>query len=235
MSTPIRVVHRIAQAPAGLLEDIQAVRKLEGCLQAELYKTLSDTDEDHAVAFLFESEAAYVELVSALGEYPALRTTVMDGDSEIYRQEKYALADGRWVPESGFDGRLVWPAEGAVSIVIQGAYEPNASMRELTAVEIAETRREPGCEYYAWFENVELDNHLMLLEVWADQVIYDAHWFGRTKTADYRGDSGRAPATPERGEASREFYRQQAFEFQYGRMVPAQVSRYSESVVWTAR
>lgn len=237
----IRAIHVIDTPPAGLGQEVSALRERDGIVQAEMYRSLAVVDGTReatvAVAILAESEAVYADWISGLEQGSALRALVEGGRTEVYERRQYHLAGGRWAPLES-DGQppvIAWPAAGPVSIVIQGAYQPNEQMRQLTAREIADTRREPGCVFYAWMENVELDNHLMLLEVWDNQRIYDAHWFGRLATGDYRGDSGRQPATPARGEASREFYRQQSFDFHYGRLLPAAVDNYSESILWTAR
>ena len=232
----IRIVHRGAtDAPEKLLHDVASLRQRDGIKQAEAYQTLAVEDEDCAVAILAESVSDYAEIVEKLPELPHLHTFVQDGTTEIYEQSKYVLADGVWAPEAGYAARIMWPARGPVSIVIQNAFVENPEMRALTAQEITETRREPGCLYYAWMENLELPNHLMLLEVWADQTIYDHHWFGRMATGEYRGNSGREAATPQRGELTREFYRQQSFEYHYGRLLPEATENYSHSVAWSAR
>lgn len=237
----IRAIHVIDNPPAGLGQEVRTLRDRDGIAQAELYRSLGLVDGTQeniwAVAILADTETTYAEWLSGLEQGSALRAVVEGGRTEVYEQRQYHLAGGRWAP-LGSDGTaptIAWPASGPVSIIIQGAYQPNEQMRQLTAREIADTRREPGCVFYAWMENVELENHLMLLEVWDNQHIYDAHWFGRLATGVYRGDSGRKPATPVRGEPSREFYRQQSFDFHYGRLLPASVDNYSESILWTAR
>ena len=237
----IRVVHRLLgrDAPAigetDALTVVTGLREQPGILQAELYRTMAREDADMAIALIFEKESHLISVLANIAEWPGYKRILETAHTEIYSRAPYVLVDGVWTPEAGADSRLVWPAHGAVSIVIQGAYLPNDDMHELTAEEITDTRREPGCEYYAWMENVELPNHLMLLETWADQRIYDAHWFGRLKTGEYCGDSGRVATSPQRGEAVREFYRQQVFDFHYGRLVPARLENYSESVAWSAR
>lgn len=236
----IRVIHRLpvpkgAPQIEGLLVDVEKLRSRPGVLQAEAFRSLATEDDDLAVTLLFETEEHFAQLITDLGEFGSYRYLVVEGETEAYAQRPYALIDGVWTPTDAGDEVIVWPSAGPVSICIHGAYEPNEHMRALTAAEITETRREPGCVYYSWFENLELDDHLVLLEVWQDQQIYDAHWFGRMKTATYRGDSGRAPAAMQRGEATREFYRQQSFQFHYGRLLPADPANYSETVRWSVR
>lgn len=235
MTDRLRIIHRADDAPDGLIAEVRELREVAGVAQAELYRTLATAERDHAVAILLESEEHLAAYLARLEESPLLKGLVEEGHTEVYRQQRYQLENGKWVPENPGVPLIMWPASGAVSIVIQNACEPNPEMRSLSAQEIEDTRREPGCEYYAWFENVELENHLMLLEVWKDQAIYDAHWFGRMATADYRGNSGRIATTPQRDHSSREFYRLQQFSLHYGRLLPAQISHYSHTVDWTAR
>lgn len=231
----IRLTVRFSQLEDTLLSEVASLRAL--VTQCEAYRSLSTTEEEFALALLCKDESNLAEVVAALGQHPAVAKVLNAGEIEIYQQSSYGLEEGRWVPlgEASSSEVIMWPAAGPVSIVIQGAYEPNDSMRELTALEIAETRREPGCIHYAWYENIELPNHFMLLEVWADQRIYDLHWFGRQRSVELRGNSGRVAAEMSRGEASREFYRQQCFELQYGVFVPKCPENYSHTVRWTGR
>ncbi|MEZ2188592.1 putative quinol monooxygenase [Corynebacterium sp. CCM 9204] len=230
----IRVIHTFGPLPDGLVDEVRALRgRVE---QAEVYSTLAADEEEHALALLLPDDRVYGDLLRGITDHPILHDLLRsDGTgTAIYRQVPYALEGAVWRPLERPDPAVVWPARGPVDIVIQGAYEDEPGMRGLTAREISDTRREPGCLAYAWYENIELPNHLMLLETWADQQIYDAHWFGRTATSAYRGDSGRRPTPPERGEPVREFYRSQRFEFHYGRMLPIDVRAYSQTVEWSA-
>ncbi|MFV8382406.1 putative quinol monooxygenase [Corynebacterium hindlerae] len=231
----IRLTARFAQLDDALLTEIAAAR--EAVAQCEVYRSLAAGEEAYALAMLCDDEKDIAALLERSGQFPALSQIFTDGDVEIYRQSSYQLADGCWTPTDATTepGPIMWPAAGPVSIVIQGAYQPNELMRELTAREIAETRREPGCIHYAWYENIELPDHLMLLELWSDQRIYDLHWQGRMRSVELRGDSGRQPAPMLRGEPSREFYRQQAFELHYGMFLPREPERYAETVRWGAR
>ncbi|QPK79115.1 antibiotic biosynthesis monooxygenase [Corynebacterium lizhenjunii] len=231
----LRSIHSAQTAPEGLLSDVRAIRQRAGIHQAEQYVSLVPGEYVTAVTLLAQDEHSFSTLIRELVDYPAFRTLLETGSTELYQQCTFEMHAGKWSP-AGREGSVIhWPAQGPVSILIQGAYGANEHMRALTIQEIVDTRREPGCEFYAWMENVELPNHLMLLERWTDQQIYDAHWLGRMATSDYRGDSGRSAVSPVRGVASREFYRQQPFEFHYGRLLPANVRHYSHTVTWTPR
>ena len=140
--------------------------------------------------------------------------------TECYQQEQFTLTDNVWVPLDRPHPAISWPGRGAVSVIIHTACEENNNWRELTAAEIAETRREPGCEFYAWFENINAPCDLLLLETWATGQLYDVHWLGRVRSTVYRGNSGRTPTPRAREEVSREFYRRQEFQFHYGRLQP---------------
>jgi quinol monooxygenase YgiN len=154
--------------------------------------------------------------------------------NEFYRQDAYGMVDGLWLYADADESvrRIVWPARGAVRIVIQYAIEPNPEAYERIAVEVADTRREAGCAFYDWLVNVELPDHLALVELWTDQVRYDRHSQLRVDSAAYRGDPLRRRRPPERGPVAIEFYRQQSFVAQYGRWLPADVDQYATSVRW---
>ncbi len=102
--------------------------------------------------------------------------------------------------------------------------------------EVPETLRETGCEFYDWLRNVELADHLLLVELWADQEIYDMHNDLRMVTAEYRGPSHRQPVESTRGGGtSREFYRQHGYRPMYGRWQPIEDADQSIGVKWGAR
>ena len=237
--TELRTLHEFSDR--ALVERVVAaaaeLRDGPGCTSAEVYRTLMD--EHHwALTTVWESESAFAAAWARVvdGDLPALDALAAVASSEFYVRAPYVVGDGRWVPE-GTDAqarRIAWPARGEIRIIIQNAYADEPTMRALTRAEIAETRREPGCLAYAWMEHVELPNHLILLEHWADQLAYDHHWFGRMRSVELRGDSGRRAAAPERGPVAREFYRRQPFTHQYGRWQPAELADYSETIVWGA-
>lgn len=229
----LRVLHTFAPERAEQVQaDVAALREEDGCVSAELYRS----QDLGAIACLWRDEPAYwahwARVIDS-GIVPELRTLVDEASTEFYRQEPYVLDAGKWVPAAPPEAerRIFWPARGAVRIIIQGAYNYTP---EPTRAEVIATRREPGCEQYDWLENIDLPGHLMLLEVWTDQAIYDRHWQLRRDTVEYRGDSGRTPRPMERGEAVREFYRQQAFAPHYDRWLPAATEEVATTVTWPA-
>lgn len=156
--------------------------------------------------------------------------------TEIYRQTPFALRQGRWVPEEEDESarRIFWPARGEVRIIIHSAVESTPQMYEQIAEEVPATRREDGALGYAWYENVDLPGHLLLLELWADQVRYDRHWQLRGATAAHVGPSLRVPTQPQRGRVSREFYRRELFRAHYDRWLPADLDQASSTIDYPA-
>lgn len=235
----LRILHEFFDASvlADLVGETEALRAEDACISAEVYRAMGG-EEHFALTLIWRDEHSYWQLWDRVlaGQYPTLGRLARSGaiNAEFYTRSAYELAGGRWQPagEGEAARRIVWPARGAVRIIIQGAYHASADMAELTAQEVEETRREHGCLDYLWMENVELDGHLMLLELWADQQIYDHHWEIRNQTAEFRGNSGREPRTPTRGIATREFYRHEAFTHHYDRWQPARIEDYSATVVW---
>ncbi|MEL6051443.1 putative quinol monooxygenase [Corynebacterium rouxii] len=219
---------------AGLAGELPQIR--EYVESAELYRSLAK--DCHALCLLVKDENCLSDLLASIASLPLLKRSWENNPTDIYLRQCFELADGRWRTKEGREPAtsevIAWPNSSAVRIIIHGAYEDNPRMEELTIAEIHETRREPGCIQYSWMENIELSNHLMLIELWANQRIYDVHWAERLRTVEYRGDSGRSAIKPSRGESSREFYRAQSFDFRCGRFVPYDVAQMSESVVWGA-
>lgn len=243
----LRVLHEFGEDADrdGLLDAAIRLREEPGCASAELYVTLAEDEDELALTMVWESEAAYDTFwARALaGAYPALvgpvTGTVEEDETtvtEFYRRSTFALREGVWVPEDadGATRKIFWPAGGPVRIIIQNAVQASEEMYDKIRAEIAETRREEGCLEYAWYENVDLPGHLLLLELWADQVIYDRHWHLRGATAAYVGDTLRVPAEPQRGPVSREFYRWQDFRHHYDRWLPAHPAAYATTVSWPA-
>ncbi|QGF23552.1 antibiotic biosynthesis monooxygenase [Raineyella fluvialis] len=241
----LRVLHEFHDLadPAPLREETTLLRKAPGCASAELYGSL-DESSFHVLTMLWETEEAYDAFWrrALAGDYPVLTGLVTgaaaDGSvgTEFYRREIYALREGVWEPERlGESHRAIrWPATGEVRVVIQNAVQASPAMYDRITAEVAETRREEGCVSYHWCENTELPGHLLLVEVWADQVVYDRHWALRLSTATFRGDPLRIPATPQRGPQTREFYRRQQFRHHYERWLPADSYAYATTVAWPA-
>lgn len=229
-----------AASPQDLTGEIARMRSEPGCVTAELYRMLEPVRlPDHALTSLWADEAAFWAFWEKLlsGAYPAL-AGLLGGDdaaTEFYARTPFKLEDGVWIPEEPTgQRRIYWPARGAVRIIIETAVTASDAMYAKIAEEVAETRREDGCETYAWFENVELAGHLLLLELWSDQVIYDRHWHLRLVSADFRGDTLRYPASPQRGLVTREFYRQQTFRHYYDRWLPTDPAAAATTVEFPA-
>ncbi|MBV7281911.1 putative quinol monooxygenase [Corynebacterium sp. TAE3-ERU30] len=239
----LRVLHEIADPaahgidPEALRTEIAHLR--EQLPSAELYRSLVPGEPALAVSILVADETSWSGVVRARESYPTYHQLLRAVGAEIYAAESFAVQNGQWVSEETLtensDSVIFWPGDAPVRIAIHNAVQDNPEMRALTATEIADTRREPGCESYCWYENVELKNHLLLLELWSDQQIYDLHWFGRMDTGDYRGDSGRQPGEMYRGQPSREFYRYHHFDYHYGRLLPRRAAHNSRTVRWSAR
>lgn len=224
-----------------LLIEIAGLRDEPGCVSAEIYKTLAEGEEVYALTSIWESEEAYATFwtTAMTGDGYETLTHMVTRDetvTEFYQRVEYALTDGVW-QVAGRDKshqRVFWPASGEVRIIIQNAVNASDEMYAKIRGEIAETRREEGCLEYAWCENVELPGHLLLLETWANQVIYDRHWQMRGDTAEFCGDNLRRPAEPQRGPVSREFYRRQVFRHHYDRWMPADPMAYSQTIIYPA-
>ena len=247
----LRVLHEFDDptvlGPLGA--ELASVRDEPGCASAEAYASLVAGEDFYALTMVWQDEAAYDAFWSRAlaGSYPTLLGLVAGaaGDdplddraaTEFYRQEAFAVRGGRWVPEAADETarRIFWPAAGPVRIIIQYAVDGSDAMYAAIDAEVAETRREEGCLEYAWLENVELPDHLLLLELWADQVVYDRHDALRGATAEFRGPTLRTPIEPTRGPVSREFYRHQEFRHHYDRWMPEDPAAYAQAVVWPAR
>lgn len=247
----LRVLHEFDDptvlGPLGT--ELVAIRNEPGCATAEVYASLVAGEDFYALTMLWENEAAYDDFWkrALAGGHPVLVglvTTAAAADpqddrasTEFYRQEPFAFRGGRWVPEADDEASrtIFWPAAGPVRIIIQYAVQGSDAMHAAIDAEVAETRREEGCLEYAWLENVELPDHLLLLELWADQVVYDRHDAMRAATAGFRGPTLRTPTDPTRGPVSREFYRYQDFRHHYDRWQPEDPAAYAQAIIWPAR
>lgn len=251
----LRVLHEFADAAVDLdvlRTETARLRGVPGCASAELYATLAEggsavdgSGSALALTMLWHTEAAYDAFWrTELADDGSVLVPLVTGGvgrqdvvaTEFYRQAPFVLRDGVWIPADSDPATrtIFWPAGGAVRIIIQNAVHASPAMYDRIRAEIAETRREEGCQAYAWYEDVDLPGHLLLLEVWADQVIYDRHWALRGATAAYVGDTLRTPATPQRGPVTREFYRRQQFRHHYDRWLPSDPHAYATTVSWPA-
>lgn len=234
----LRVLHEFPGPVPGLADEVEALRAEPGIASAELYATLAAGEDAHALVLLCETEEHYWALWDRVlaGAHPTYRAAATAHDAEFYARTPFALTGPAWVPE-GADAatrRIFWPARGEVRIIITNAVQASAAMYDKVRTEIADTRREGGCRSYAWYESVVGDGHLLLLEVWADQVTYDRHWALRGATASFVGDNLRTPAPPSRGLASREFYRRQVFRSHYDRWLPADAAEHGTAIHYPA-
>lgn len=236
----IRVLHRLAlpdTADERLADEAEVLRGLPGCLEAEAYRSLR-VPEEVAVVHLWSDESALDAHVAALatGERRCLATehAGQDGSvAEIYPHRYFAPVDGVWTA-TGRDAtsRVVWPAGGPVRIVIQSCFEdPEAEAASLLANE-EETLREPGCEEYGWFHGIGDHRHVLLLEHWRSQRLYDQHWNLRLRTGSTGAPRRRAERSHGRNGA--EFYRRQPFRLLYDRWLPADEDTWSTTVDWSA-
>lgn len=219
--------------PQGLAATLAPVRAADGCLAAELYE--SCTGASHLVLTTqWASETAFSAWWTAVEQSGGdLVETLLAGEvtHEIYpRSEQFLPRDGVWRRE--VDSVISWPAGGGVRILIEYAVIPDEQTYAVIAREVPQTLRETGCEFYDWLRNVELADHLLLVELWSDQEIYDLHNELRNVTVDYRGPSHRQPTESTRGRTSREFYRRHAYRPLYGRWLPASEAEQSIGVSW---
>src|SRR5436309_533442 len=84
--------------------------------------------------------------------------------------------EGVGPPSNAVDrkSRLAWPGRAQVRIISQNTQgRIHETLPQLVAYS-EETRKEPGCLQFEHFHSVEFEPHTMNLELWTDQVIYDA-------------------------------------------------------------
>lgn len=236
----IRILHRLSlpgTADARLAEESEVLRSLPGCLEAEAYRSLRVPD-DVAVVQLWRDQPTFDAHVTALatGERRCLAAEFAGRDAsvdEIYRHQYFTPVDGVWTAAGReATSRVSWPAGGPIRIVIQSCFEnPQAEAASLLANE-EETLREPGCKEFGWFCGIEDPRHVLLLEHWRSQRLYDQHWNLRLRT----GSTGASRRRAERSTGSNgaEFYRRQPFRLLYDRWVPADEDAWSTTVDWSA-
>ena len=65
----------------------------------------------------------------------------------------------------------------AIRLIVSIAAVPGkgAELAGVMAPRLAEVRREPGCEQYEVFQNIEQPDRLVLLERWADEAALQVH------------------------------------------------------------
>ena len=237
----IRILHRLTlplSADDRLTEEARLVRALPGCREAEAYRSLRDPHEV-AVVQLWEEESAHDAYAADVADAttPSLVAELAARDevrTEAYAHEYFSPVDGVWTAASqGAERRIVWPARGPVRIIIQSCFaDPEGEAPALLDNE-QETLREAGCEEFAWMRGIEDTRHILLLERWTDQRLYDQHWVLRRRTAS--GGPARKRAERSLGTNGAEFYRHQEFRLLYGRWLPTDPEAYPTTVDWPAR
>lgn len=237
----LRVVHRVRAAGADgsasqheVADYARNVRTGDGLVESDAHVAIDD-DTELVVVQVWQSEAAF----SAHWESQLERRddpfthAVLAGAvaSEFYSLQRFAAVDGAWMTEQHRDRtpRIVWPARGALRLVLTMADgDIDGSLPRMLA-EMASAALEPGCEEYRWYRSLENPRAGVVLERWQDQVAFDAHWHLRRKTM--RPQPTPAPGTG-LGPRVLEFYRLQEFTHLYDRWFPAELRQRSETVVW---
>lgn len=246
----IRALHELTvdqSRDAELVEYATRLREEPGCVEAECYRSEEQLDQVAMVA-LWEDQYAYAEHWARVlegrtsghgnGQSKDLilraATARQSGEAgaEFYRHQPYLL-EGTWLPPGHKDreAKICWPASGPVRIICQNS---QANVEEITPALLdnaRETRREPGCLQFAWLRSIEFPDHMLLLELWHDQALYDAHWLFRIKTGSGALPS-RRPAPRQHGGNGLEFYQHQPFAHLYDRWQPVAPDRWSETVTW---
>jgi quinol monooxygenase YgiN len=238
----IRALHQLVaddSQGAELVDYVQRVRKQPGCVEAECYRSVDDP-RNAGIVELWRDQHAYGDYWTRVLDSPeqdvVLRAAAQPGPgragSEFYRHQ-YFYRDRIWVPVDHRDRtqKVRWPASGSVRIIIQNSQSNVDTIAPVLLGNARETRREPGCLQFEWFRSIEFRNHMLLLELWQDQAIYDAHWHLRIATGS-GGAVAREPAPRQQGSNGLEFYRYQPFTHLYDRWLPADVTRWSETVIW---
>lgn len=211
------------------------VRATEGLIESDAHVAIDD-DTELVVTQLWQSEPAFSahwESQLELHRDDALTRAVLAGtvDSEFYQLQRFSAVDGVWMTEQQRDRtpRIVWPARGALRLVLTMADgDIDGSLPRMLA-EMASAALEPGCEEYRWYRSLENPRAGVVLERWQDQVAFDAHWHLRQTTM--RPQPAPAPGTG-LGPRALEFYRLQQFTHLYDRWFPAELRQRSETVVW---
>ncbi|OZD68871.1 hypothetical protein CH272_28085 [Rhodococcus sp. 05-340-1] len=238
----LRVIHQLRAGDSqesDLLEYTHRLRKQDGCTEAEHFRSL--TDPEHvAVLELWDDEFAFgnswAQSLSEQNANVILRAAAAqpqgESGTEFYRHQGFLPGERSWTPigRDVAEQKIVWPAAGSVRIVIQQSQHDLDAAVDALISNRAETLREPGCVTFDFFRGTEFPDDMLLLEVWHDQAVYDAHWAMRIRTGSVGG--GGEPSPREHGTNGFEFYRQQRFVHLYDRWFPADVSNWSEAVVW---
>ncbi|MFG1667698.1 putative quinol monooxygenase [Streptomyces sp. Y7] len=239
--TATRVLHQLTDSEnrdAELIEHVQRVRKEAGCTEAECYRSALDPQKV-AIVELWQDQYAYgdywTRVLSSADPGPVLRSASSQAQgesaSEFYRHQ-YFYPDPVWVAAGHKDRtqKIFWPAGDGVRVIIQTSM-PNVDAALPALLEnMRETQREPGCLQFELLRSIEFPNHILLLELWPSQQIFDAHWQLRMKVGS--DEEAPEPAPRQQGSNGMEFYRHQPFQHLYDRWMPAEVTKRSETVIW---
>ncbi len=247
----LRVLYQLSREPgdhADLCDHTKRARGEPGCREAEVYRGF-ECSEDIAILELWDDEDAYsahwereLEGDAAFGTLLRLSGTFGMGEhvTEFYTHQYFVTSQGVWTPSNAVErkSRIDWPGGAQVRIISQNTRgNIQESLPQLVAYS-EETRKEPGCLQFEHFHSVEFEPHTMNLELWTDQVIYDAHWRlrGRSRTSGATRASAGEGERPARVQGTNgfEFYQRTAFVHLYNRWLPRDVSQWSATVVWTA-
>jgi quinol monooxygenase YgiN len=236
----IRALHQFPSVDNQLDELVEAVsqlRKEPGCSQAEAY--VSGDGTTGVVIELWQDTASHGRYWSSVdASNPVLRClSAGQATSEFYRHQQY-IPGATWIPV-GCDtdaARIVWPAMDSIRIILSGSADNVDGVMTASLADTTETRREPGCVQFDWFFNSEFPTHFLLLELWRDQAVYDAHWQLRL-TSGAGGAKGNGPppkSIRQHGSDGFEFYRHEPFTRLYDRWLPTDIARRSRFIVWPA-
>jgi quinol monooxygenase YgiN len=233
---PVRVIHRFGDQTADVADLVgyaKQTRDEVGCLEAECFTGLTG-EPITAVAELWEGETAYARAWGSALQ--SRRAGLLFGhgrpESEFYQHRYFHPDDGAWVGDgqAASGDKIFWPAAGPVRVVIQTSMPDVDAFAPGLQANAAETRREPGCVAFEWCRSAESEHHVLLLELWESQALYDAHWALRLRTSPPGPPP--SPAPREHGTNGTEFYRYQPFTHLYDRWLPADPSRWSAAVIW---
>ncbi|MDZ7914878.1 MAG: antibiotic biosynthesis monooxygenase [Rhodococcus sp. (in: high G+C Gram-positive bacteria)] len=234
--TELRVLHQLRNSSLSgdeLSRSAADVRGRPGALESEAYVCTSDSNRS-AIVQLWEDETAYTEFRRGRGTdsvTAAIDDPEVELTTEFYARCPYRQNGAAWTPVShGAQSSVIeWPAAGAVRAIIAVAAPSVPEVDSALDADCRATRREPGCEQYAYFRGTEHPEDLLLLELWVDQRHYDAHWGLRVDTG---GDE--KPPSPPRilGKESIEFYRHSPFVHLYDRWMPSESQAWSRTISW---
>ncbi len=215
-----------------LVEYATITRKLGAVEESEVYVSIGG-DTHSCLVELWEDENALTEHWNDNAELLLQPRNVRDAPRvEFYRQQYFGLASGTWVPEGAgeSEGLVHWPARGAVRVIAQGSEGDPEAAQDFLLADVDSTRREIGCIEYTRYSGVEHPQHQLLLELWENQRVYDAHWNLRTLT--FKGGDGPNFVPRAYGTNGIEFYRASVFEHHYGRWLPSQAEERSIAIAW---